>query len=1143
MVADIRATTICNLGTVIQGSLADEAISVGQGLIRCRGQLVIEGMISPAAGSVVELAYIREDRIVRIPRRLRVISHFTDPFANTTTVQIGDKLVWLADKGPSEIEKKEPVRFPTGSQLGDTYVETLLYPNPDSGDDINIQYTYNGICWQAEEQEIDWRQFNLSSSDITAAEEAPGRPMDEELRAPITISALTILRKCLLGLGISSTGSLQLLNHYEPGEVEIDQYVNTIERLLSTESLVGFLDAGEVLRITSLVLTAPSVGIQISEDDIVEIGPIGSTEVPPSSLIELEDEGSATDEPARDPDPEPPTAEDFRYGSALQGSTLTIPYSVFLFHSQYDFYLRAFNRVTVSANAVEGCTAVNDQSGVTVQIGEDFAGTAQLTYTVNDSINDSNIANVYITVLDPLSLPEPGIEDPELPNQPENPEGTKQSPPFPGGGDTFQEFSGRPETIYISYEDPQTQERKTAEASSYPRSITTEVYGRYGEVLQRWEGNYAGGASAAGNVYSLWLSAGEAVPDPEVYVINVTDYVYDYGFEKAFYPVDTPSLGGQTTVNVQAKQCQTTGGCAEELSLPENPQEGDTFIYGECYYVWTNNQWTPSEQPGEGEQTQQEPKRPDISDWIATQQPELIGEETRTYEHAYYIAGAINWPKSLDAQALPPLYSSTDLTTEITRITYRKDPVNNTTLKTQATWKALYKTAEGQQYLASETDSVANATAVSNRYIETYYRQLFWFASGLRYQGEEVFFGRGLPQVPLKQSVTNSVSTSDESQGSTGIDYIPASETSVRTQRDSTGVSATPPLKSTMPRTWSEEEGYVEGRDQWAEYNDRIVSLRYARAVRTISYGNRYGMSLQVVPWSLPMYPLDPVYLNIRSVTGAYRANGITIAFSADGILANCDALFVGAVGGTGTPYFPLPEGAVLEPAPASTVDEAALPPNSIAVPELFDVNNPGTIWTALPTDDEQTYPVALEPDYIIPPVLITVAVNLGVRIGLTFKKFEYSLTPVIKDQAVGITLGIVASRETPVEVPATAITLAALAPIISTGAVAKPPAQNVSVAAVAPKVSTGANVIVPFKTITVAPAEGPVVPRLATQVNIPAANISVAGQPATLPTAAIIAAPAAAVTVAAQPPVAGGNLGDNYGLTALIEDDLLQLL
>ena len=53
MTVDVRARSFCNLGTIIQASIADEALSARQGLIRCRGQVVIDGLITPEVGSFV----------------------------------------------------------------------------------------------------------------------------------------------------------------------------------------------------------------------------------------------------------------------------------------------------------------------------------------------------------------------------------------------------------------------------------------------------------------------------------------------------------------------------------------------------------------------------------------------------------------------------------------------------------------------------------------------------------------------------------------------------------------------------------------------------------------------------------------------------------------------------------------------------------------------------------------------------------------------------------------------------------------------------------------------------------------------------------------------------------------------------------
>jgi hypothetical protein len=128
MTVDVRAKVFCNLGTVIQGSLADEALSAGQGLITCRGQVVLNGLSTPAVGSTVNFGWVRGSTIARIPRTLRVLSSFADPFRGTTTVQLGDKLVYLANLRGKKAQEEEsdgtngpdPASYPTSDYDYDT---------------------------------------------------------------------------------------------------------------------------------------------------------------------------------------------------------------------------------------------------------------------------------------------------------------------------------------------------------------------------------------------------------------------------------------------------------------------------------------------------------------------------------------------------------------------------------------------------------------------------------------------------------------------------------------------------------------------------------------------------------------------------------------------------------------------------------------------------------------------------------------------------------------------------------------------------------------------------------------------------------------------------------------------------------------
>ena len=105
MVLDVRAKVICNLGPVISGSVKDDHVQ-GQGLVMTTGELVIAGLVTPAHGDVVKLAYITPDetKAARFPRGpFYVTKAFADPLRNQTQISIADKLAYEKGKGGGTI--------------------------------------------------------------------------------------------------------------------------------------------------------------------------------------------------------------------------------------------------------------------------------------------------------------------------------------------------------------------------------------------------------------------------------------------------------------------------------------------------------------------------------------------------------------------------------------------------------------------------------------------------------------------------------------------------------------------------------------------------------------------------------------------------------------------------------------------------------------------------------------------------------------------------------------------------------------------------------------------------------------------------------------------------------------------------------
>ncbi len=99
MAIDIRAEVSCSLGTIISGSFADDYLQ-GNGLIKTRGEVVLDGTQTPVVGTEVTFTYAKGGTTYTLPRVLRVLSSFADPFRRTTTVQLGCKLTYLENRKP-----------------------------------------------------------------------------------------------------------------------------------------------------------------------------------------------------------------------------------------------------------------------------------------------------------------------------------------------------------------------------------------------------------------------------------------------------------------------------------------------------------------------------------------------------------------------------------------------------------------------------------------------------------------------------------------------------------------------------------------------------------------------------------------------------------------------------------------------------------------------------------------------------------------------------------------------------------------------------------------------------------------------------------------------------------------------------------
>lgn len=218
MAVDIRATVTCSLGTLISGSISDDYLQEN-GLIRVRGSVVISGTITPAIGTIVTFSYTKGGVTRNIPRKLRVLSSFADPYRRTTSVELGCKLTYLADLRPA----------------------------------------------------VNWNVFN-DPNNSTYNE-------DDSKIVTLPIWSSSVMNECLAQLGISAS-SIPVNNHFSIGSFDFGAgYVSVLSDILVSECYCGYLDYNEVLQIINLRDNS-GTGPVYTEANIIDHGPINSGQLP-----------------------------------------------------------------------------------------------------------------------------------------------------------------------------------------------------------------------------------------------------------------------------------------------------------------------------------------------------------------------------------------------------------------------------------------------------------------------------------------------------------------------------------------------------------------------------------------------------------------------------------------------------------------------------------------------------------------------------------------------------------------------------------------------------------------------------------------------------------------------------------------------
>jgi hypothetical protein len=252
MAIDIRATVTCSLGTLISASINDDYVQ-GTGLIKTKGSAEIRGTITPAPGTVVTFSYTKAGQQFTLPRKLRVLSSFADPYRRTTSVELGCKLTYLQDLA----------------------------------------------------ERVSWRPLDDPANS--------SRTEEEQRIVTIPISGYSIAQKCLSELGITASSNPINLSFSIPSFDFSAGYASILSDLLVSMSHCGYLDTSEQLQVFSLNQKG-GTGPVVDAGSIIDLAPVGVGQLPADAVVvsystlKLKyDEG---EEKPADADPNDPVVEE-----------------------------------------------------------------------------------------------------------------------------------------------------------------------------------------------------------------------------------------------------------------------------------------------------------------------------------------------------------------------------------------------------------------------------------------------------------------------------------------------------------------------------------------------------------------------------------------------------------------------------------------------------------------------------------------------------------------------------------------------------------------------------------------------------------------------------------------------------------------